>query len=138
MKRAIPLLTVLVCAGYVVAMAAAARSKGNEDVIKKYIELWNTGDLTVANQILTTDVVRLGPAAEYTAFGIGVLKAHIADTLDQYKSFKVSINDLEGGGIRHEFKAFQAAGYIAGSMGDQSVASKLEQAGVYQAVRGLE
>jgi steroid delta-isomerase-like uncharacterized protein len=87
-------------AGVVVAVAAAAKKSEGEILVRKYVDVWNDGDLELADEILAADVVRHGPRAAFSAQGLENLKAVIAGTRLEYPNIKVSISDIEDDGDR--------------------------------------
>lgn len=89
--------TVLGALGLALAVVTAAWAKGGEaeEVVKQYVEVWNTGDMKLADTILAADVTRTGPSWDTNAQGRESLKAYMTETRRIYPNFKVSIKDLK-------------------------------------------
>ena len=99
MRRAVALCAVLGCA--VGAAVVAAAGKGdNEAIIRKYLRVWNTGDMTLADSVLAANVTRAGPQSRFSAQGINNLKEYIAEARNVYSDFKVTVDDLVESGDR--------------------------------------
>jgi steroid delta-isomerase-like uncharacterized protein len=94
MRRVIPLAALLVCAGIAVAVAAPGLD-ANQAVIMKYVDIWNKGDMALADEVLTASVARLGPDVQFSPSGIANVKAYIAEARETYPDLKVTINKLE-------------------------------------------
>ncbi len=109
----------------VAAVAFAGKGEGNEEVVKRYVELWNTENMTAAAEILSADVVRIGPDAASTCYGLASLVGHIVQVRDDYDDFKVSIRKIE----TSEEKAvvtWNVKGTYAGVMFPESVGRKVK------------
>ena len=94
MRRVIPLAALLVCAGIAVAVAAPGLD-ANQSVIMKYVDVWNKGDMALADEVLAANVARVGPDVRFSPSGIANVKAYITEARETYRDLKVTINRLE-------------------------------------------
>lgn len=99
MKRFLP-LAALACVALAATVATADKKDDNEALVRRYVDLWNSGDLSGADEILAWTVTRTGPTSDTTTQGLDNLRAHIAQTREAYSKFKVSVKDIDADGDR--------------------------------------
>ncbi len=129
MRCSIALLAGPACLALAAAAAVfAGKAGGSEDVVKRYVDLWNTGNMTTAAEILSPDVVRIGPDAANTSYGLADLIRHVAQVRDDYDDFKVSIRKLEAEGDRAVL-SWNVRGTYAGAMFPEASGRKVKAEG---------
>ena len=65
----------------------------NKTVVERYGELWNTGDLSIVDELLTEDFLLRNPDGGESA-GRAAFKAGVAHHHDTMTGFRVSIDDV--------------------------------------------
>ena len=136
MRRVIPLAALLVCAGIAVAVAAPGLG-ANQAVIMKYVDIWNKGDMALADDVLTASVQRVGPDVRFSPSGIAAVKAYIAESRETYPDLKVTINRLESDADR-VIMNWTFRGTYAGTEFPEAAGVKVKSSGtsIYRVIGG--
>ncbi len=136
MRRVIPLAALLVSAGIAVAVAAPGLD-ADQSVIMKYVDVWNKGDMSLADEVLTANVARVGPDARFSPSGIANVKAYITEARETYRDLKMTINKLESDADR-VIMSWTFRGTYAGTEFPEAAGARVRTTGtsIYRVVGG--
>jgi steroid delta-isomerase-like uncharacterized protein len=118
----------VVCAGLGMMVVGADTKSGNESLVRRYVGVWNSGDLATVNRIIAANVVRQGPAASFSARGRDELKAMITQVRTDYPDLRVTMDELEDRGD-HVVVSWSVRATYGGTEFPEAVGRKVKTTG---------
>ena len=94
MKLFLSSVAVLSCS-LVSAATAVADEEANKQIVRRFVnEIWNKGNVKLADTLLAADFVRFGPTSRTSVHGRDALKEYVTKIRGAYTNFKVTIDEV--------------------------------------------